>query len=164
MHTWWPGDQKGGQIPICHPSHDGSTAHDIACSFLPTVEDYGKATAGLRSRSEREELLIEFYICKLLSLVVQNVLKAKTTPYSCTTDWHHNYGPCSPWEWQVTNTQHSFSLLLYYLSQNIWSEHGWELLWDQPTRLNTYILQTWSAAAFLEEWSRRQRKDLLDSK
>jgi hypothetical protein len=52
-------------------------AHDIACSFLPVAGNYEKATVDLRSRSEREELLTGFYVSELLSLVVQNVLKAK---------------------------------------------------------------------------------------
>jgi len=93
-----PEIKKGGQIPIHHPSHDGSMAHDITCSLLPIVENYEKATVGLRRRLEREELLIEFYVCELLSLGVQNLLKAKASLYSCTTNWHHNYGPFSPWE------------------------------------------------------------------
>lgn len=51
-------------------------AHDTACSFLLVAGNYEKATVDLRTRSERE-LLTEFYVCELLSLVVQNVLKAK---------------------------------------------------------------------------------------
>lgn len=50
----------------------GSRARDIVESFPATGENYDKVIECLKNRFGREELLIEFYVRELLSLVIKN--------------------------------------------------------------------------------------------
>jgi len=56
----------------------GSRAREIVDSFLPTAANCSEVTDSLKSRFERKELLIEFYVRELLGLVVKNAKSTKS--------------------------------------------------------------------------------------
>jgi len=56
----------------------GSRAREIVDSFPPTAENYAKVIDTLKTRFGREELLVEFYVRELLSLVVKNATNLKS--------------------------------------------------------------------------------------
>lgn len=52
-----------------------SRAYDVVQSFPPTGENYVKAVSCLKTRFGKDDLIVEFYVRKLLSLVLQNAVK-----------------------------------------------------------------------------------------
>ncbi|XP_054706521.1 uncharacterized protein LOC129216335 [Uloborus diversus] len=55
----------------------GTRAKEINDSYPPTAENYEKAIESLKARFGREELLVEYYVRELLTLVVKNATKSK---------------------------------------------------------------------------------------
>ncbi|GFX71478.1 DUF5641 domain-containing protein [Trichonephila clavipes] len=55
----------------------GTRAKDIIDGYPPTAENYTKAIESLKARFGREELLVEYYVRELLTLVVKNDTKSK---------------------------------------------------------------------------------------
>ncbi|GFW42023.1 integrase catalytic domain-containing protein [Trichonephila clavipes] len=55
----------------------GSPACEVIESFPPTSENYEKAIEALKNRFGREEFWIEFYVCELLALVIQNAIEKR---------------------------------------------------------------------------------------
>nr|XP_042909844.1 uncharacterized protein LOC122271712 [Parasteatoda tepidariorum] len=55
----------------------GSRAREVIESFPPTAENYKKAIDALKSRFGRDELLIEYYVRELLTLVVKNATEKR---------------------------------------------------------------------------------------
>ena len=54
---------------------DKSRAHELVYSYPPTSENYDKVITSLQNRFGREDLVIEYYVRELLSLVLQNAMK-----------------------------------------------------------------------------------------
>ena len=55
----------------------GTRAKEIIDSYPPTAENYTKAIESLKARFGREELLVEYYVRELLTLVVKNATKSR---------------------------------------------------------------------------------------
>ena len=65
----------------------GSRADELVKSYPPSSENYDKVIASLKSRFGRDDLQIEFYVWKLLQLMLQNAQKsAKPIPLSSLYD------------------------------------------------------------------------------
>lgn len=58
-----------------------SRAHELVKSFPPTGENFEKAIASLKNRFGREDVIVEFYVRELLSLVLQNAVKGSKKPF-----------------------------------------------------------------------------------
>ncbi|XP_036140498.1 uncharacterized protein LOC118644875 [Monomorium pharaonis] len=52
-----------------------SRAHELVKSFSPTGENYDKAITSLKNRFGRDDIVVEFYVRELLSLVLQNAVR-----------------------------------------------------------------------------------------
>ena len=57
---------------------EGTRVRDLVDGYPPTAENYDKCMDSLRMRFGREELLIEFYVRELLSLVIKNVTNSRS--------------------------------------------------------------------------------------
>ncbi|GFY34712.1 histone H3.3 [Trichonephila clavipes] len=55
----------------------GTRVKEIIDGYPPTAENYTKAIENLKARFGREELLVEYYVHELLTLVVKNATKSK---------------------------------------------------------------------------------------
>ncbi|RLU14669.1 hypothetical protein DMN91_013065 [Ooceraea biroi] len=52
-----------------------SRASELVKSFPPTGENYTKAIASLKNRFGRDDIIVEFYVRELLTLVLQNAVR-----------------------------------------------------------------------------------------
>jgi len=52
-----------------------SRANELVKSFPPTGENYEKAVMSLKNRFGRDDIIVEFYVRELLSLVLQNAVR-----------------------------------------------------------------------------------------
>lgn len=58
----------------------GTRAGDLVRSFPSTAENYDKAIKCLKNRFGRDDIIVEFYVRKLLGLVFQNAVKREKKP------------------------------------------------------------------------------------
>lgn len=56
----------------------GSRAKEIVDSYPPSADNYTKVIESLKTRFGRDELLVEYYVRELLTLVVKNAINTKT--------------------------------------------------------------------------------------
>jgi len=57
-----------------------SKASELVNSFPPTGANYRKAISSLKNRFGRDDIVVEFYVRKLLGLVLQNATKGGKKP------------------------------------------------------------------------------------
>lgn len=63
-----------------------SYAHKIVKSFPATGENYEKAITALKNRFRQDDIIVEFYVCELLGLVLQNVAEGNKRLFTSLYD------------------------------------------------------------------------------
>ncbi|GFY35490.1 transposon Tf2-6 polyprotein [Trichonephila clavipes] len=134
---------KYDEAIVCVNSLIESTrAKEIIDGYPPTAENYTKAIESLKARFGREELLVEYYVHELLTLVVKNANKSKLG----ITQLHDKLESHLRSFESIGMTSDKYSAMLFYLVESYIPED---------------ILRVWLRNSVSEEKSYSARLTLL---